>query len=151
MHFRQHQLPKIAKMPRHSMRYLSSLALVGLLLGLGAFAANAQQKNIRIQPPQPSTEPKELSPLPPKEQLTRVLSWDDCVALAAQRNPTLTAAEYAKNASRFSYYSSYNALLPNLSLSNTLTRVEFKWVLPTFIQAKPLPIGPSSTCPRSPT
>jgi outer membrane protein TolC len=98
------------------MRFLGSLAWIGLIVFSSVFAADAQEK-----PARPSVEPQNLSPLPPEEKPTRILSWDDCIALAAQRNPTLVAAEYAKNASRYSYFSSYNALLPNLSLSNTFT------------------------------
>ncbi|MDD5630242.1 MAG: TolC family protein [Elusimicrobia bacterium] len=61
----------------------------------------------------------QMAPLPPEPASARVLGWDDCVALAAEKNPSLTSSEYARQASRASYLGSYNGLLPSLSLSNS--------------------------------
>ena len=59
-----------------------------------------------------------MSPLPPVQPPARMLSWEDCVALAAQKSPNLVSAQYAEKAGRASYLGSYNGLLPTLSLSN---------------------------------
>src|SRR6185295_3999232 len=69
-----------------------------------------------------SAQPQEVSGLPPEEPAALTLTWDDCVRLAAERNPALVAAEYAKKASRLSYEGSYNGLMPSLSLTNTYNR-----------------------------
>lgn len=60
-----------------------------------------------------------MSPLPPQAPPARELAWDDCVAIAAEKNPSLVSSQYAKQASRASYLKSFNGLLPTLSLSNS--------------------------------
>ena len=60
-----------------------------------------------------------MSPLPPEQPPARLLAWEDCVALAAQKSPNLVSAQYAEKASRASYLGSYNGLLPTLSLSDS--------------------------------
>lgn len=87
-------------------RALGSL-LAGLALLGGATAVWCQ------------SEPDRISPLPPEMTPTRALTWADCVALAAQKNPSLVAADYAQKANQSTYYGSYNGLLPNVTLSNT--------------------------------
>lgn len=47
------------------------------------------------------------------------MTWEDCVATALSRNPDLSSARYAREASRASYLGSFNGLLPQLSLSNS--------------------------------
>jgi multidrug efflux system outer membrane protein len=59
-----------------------------------------------------------MSPLPPEQRPARLLTWEDCVALAAQKSPNLVSAQYAEKASRASYLGSYNGLMPTLSLSD---------------------------------
>ena len=66
-----------------------------------------------------AAEPSRLSPLPPAEPPTLALTWDDCVKLAVSHNPSLASAEYAEKAGQFTYYSSYNGLLPTVTLTNT--------------------------------
>ena len=61
----------------------------------------------------------DMSPLPPEQQPARTLTWEDCVALAAQKSPNLVSAQYAEKAGRASYLGSYNGLLPTLSLSDS--------------------------------
>ncbi|MBI4375047.1 MAG: TolC family protein [Elusimicrobia bacterium] len=51
----------------------------------------------------------------------RVLSWQDCVSLAARHNPELASSLAAWRADRSRYRGSFNALLPRLSLSNRYT------------------------------
>lgn len=86
-------------------------AISGLFLVCGERRAAAQE-------PQ---EPRQLSPLPPEGKNAKAVTWEDCVAIAAQRNPSLIAAEWAEKASRASYFSSYNGLLPSAILANTWT------------------------------
>ena len=47
-----------------------------------------------------------------------VLTWEDSVAEAARTNPSLSSSRLSVDAGRASYYSSFNAFLPALSLSN---------------------------------
>jgi len=47
------------------------------------------------------------------------LTWSDCVSIASHNNPDLAAAQNALEASRASYYGSYNGLYPQISLSNS--------------------------------
>ena len=49
------------------------------------------------------------------------LTWQDCVRLAAEKNPQLLSAIRAQEASRAGYYGSYNGIFPHLSLSNSYT------------------------------
>src|SRR4051812_20516977 len=51
----------------------------------------------------------------------KLLTWEDCVALALRRNPDLASSGYAVEAQRANYRGSYNGLMPNLSLSNGYT------------------------------
>src|SRR4051794_9955066 len=50
-----------------------------------------------------------------------VLTWQECLKLAAQKNPDLRSAIDAMQASRAQYFGSYNGILPQLSLSNSYT------------------------------
>jgi outer membrane protein TolC len=86
---------------------------------LAAAARRAAAQTI-VYPP--SNEPTQLSPMPPDEPATQALTWDDCVAMAAQRNPTLVATDYAQKASHYAYYSSYNGVMPSVVLSNSYSR-----------------------------
>lgn len=49
------------------------------------------------------------------------LSWEDSAAEAARANPALASSRLSVDASRASYYSSFNAFLPSLSLSNSVS------------------------------
>ncbi|MBI5239069.1 MAG: TolC family protein [Elusimicrobia bacterium] len=60
-----------------------------------------------------------MAPLPPAAPAARELTWEDCVAIAAEKNQNLVSSQYAKQASRASYLKSFNSLLPSLSLSNS--------------------------------
>lgn len=59
-----------------------------------------------------------MAPLPPAATVPKILTWQDCVALAALKNPTLTSADYFLQSTRASYLGSFNGLMPNLALSN---------------------------------
>ena len=50
-----------------------------------------------------------------------VLSWEDSVAQATRANPTLASSRLSVDASRASYYSSFNGFLPSLTLSNSVS------------------------------
>jgi len=50
-----------------------------------------------------------------------VLTWEDSVAAAAAANPSLASSRLSVDASRTSYYSSFNGFLPSLSLSNSVS------------------------------
>lgn len=60
-----------------------------------------------------------LVPARLRAQTPGALTWRDCLAIAAEKNPDLAAARLAERASRASYYGSFNALLPQLSLANS--------------------------------
>jgi len=47
------------------------------------------------------------------------LTWNDCVELALRNNPDLVSSQKALEASKASYYGSYNGLMPQLTLSNS--------------------------------
>jgi len=47
------------------------------------------------------------------------LTWQDCVRLAAAKNPQLLSALRAQEAGRAQYYGSYNGIFPHLSLTNS--------------------------------
>lgn len=49
------------------------------------------------------------------------LTWEDSVAEASRANPTLSSSRLSVDASRASYYSSFNGFLPTLSLSNSVS------------------------------
>jgi outer membrane protein len=49
------------------------------------------------------------------------LTWEGSVAEAARANPTLASSRLSVDASRALYYSSFNAFLPSLSLSNSVS------------------------------
>lgn len=51
----------------------------------------------------------------------RTLTWEESVAEAALVNPALASSRLSVDASRASYYSSYNAFLPSLTLSNSVS------------------------------
>lgn len=46
------------------------------------------------------------------------ITWESAAAEAARANPTLNSSRLSVDASRASYYSSWNAFMPSLSLSN---------------------------------
>ena len=48
-----------------------------------------------------------------------VLSWTDCVSVAAKNNPTITSSKYSLQSNRYSYYGSYNGFMPQVSLSHS--------------------------------
>ena len=48
----------------------------------------------------------------------RTVTWDDCAALAFQNNPALQSARRVVEASRASYYGSFNGVLPQVNLTN---------------------------------
>ena len=50
------------------------------------------------------------------------VSWEDVAGLAAAGNPALSSSRLTRDARRLSYYSSYNRLLPSLSLSNSVSQ-----------------------------
>lgn len=52
----------------------------------------------------------------------RVLTWQDCVRLAAEQNPDLLSALKDLQSSRAAYYGSYNGILPQLSLQNSFIK-----------------------------
>lgn len=52
---------------------------------------------------------------------TMPLTWEDSVAEAARANPALASSRLSVDASRASYYSSFNGFLPSLSLSNSVS------------------------------
>lgn len=47
-----------------------------------------------------------------------VVTWEDIAAQAASENPSLSASRLTRDARRASYYSSWNSVLPKLTLSN---------------------------------
>lgn len=49
----------------------------------------------------------------------RVLNWEDCVQIALSRNPDLASSQLALKANQYSYYGSFNGILPQLNLSNS--------------------------------
>lgn len=50
-----------------------------------------------------------------------VLTWEDRVAEAARANPALASSRLSVDASRATYYSSFNGFLPSLTLSNSVS------------------------------
>ncbi|MCB4792552.1 MAG: TolC family protein [Elusimicrobia bacterium] len=48
-----------------------------------------------------------------------ILSWPDCVSLALRNNPFLASSRHSLEASKSSYYGSYNSLMPQVSLSHS--------------------------------
>ncbi len=50
----------------------------------------------------------------------RALTWQDCLAIAARSNPDLASSTRALEAGKDSYYGSFNGLLPQLSVSNSV-------------------------------
>ncbi len=55
------------------------------------------------------------------EETATPLTWQDCVRLAAQRNPDLLSAQRAMEASHAQYHGSFSAFFPQLSLTNSYT------------------------------
>jgi len=51
----------------------------------------------------------------------RALTWEECAAEAARANPSLASSRLALDASRATFYGSWNGLLPQLSLSNSVS------------------------------
>ena len=47
------------------------------------------------------------------------LTWEESVADASRANPALSSSRLSVDASRASYYSSFNGFLPSLTLSNS--------------------------------
>jgi outer membrane protein TolC len=60
----------------------------------------------------------QMAPLPPAATTPKTLTWQDCVALAALKNPTLISADYSLQSARATYLGSFNGFMPNLTLSN---------------------------------
>src|SRR5947208_1599075 len=54
-------------------------------------------------------------------QEQRPLTWEDCVRMAAMRNPDLRSALEASEASRAQYFGSYNGILPQVSFIHSYT------------------------------
>lgn len=52
---------------------------------------------------------------------TKAVTWDECVSLAAQANPDLAASRFTLEAGRASFYQSFNGLMPQVTLSNSLS------------------------------
>ena len=97
-----HKMPHAKTIRPRMPRLLAGLLLTGLSL----------TPTIRAQ------QTTALAPLPPSQPSAKVLTWDDCVALAAQKNPALVSSQYAAQASHAAYMGSFNGLLPTLNLSN---------------------------------
>lgn len=57
-----------------------------------------------------------------QQQGERVLSWEDCVSIALQNNPALSAQKQAVAAAEYKYYATRNALYPAISASHSLSR-----------------------------
>lgn len=57
--------------------------------------------------------------LPLSSYAAQPLTWMDCVKKAAENNPDLRAAVRAQEASRATYYGSYNGILPQLDLTHS--------------------------------
>ncbi len=49
-----------------------------------------------------------------------ILTWEECVAEAARANPSLASARLSLDSSRASYHGSWNGLMPQLNLSNSV-------------------------------
>jgi len=81
--------------------------LAGLVLAAAVVTAPAEQ----------------MAPLPPSPPPEKVLTWQDCVALAAQKNPSLVSAQYAMQASHAAYLGSFNGLMPTVTLSDSYSSV----------------------------
>lgn len=50
-----------------------------------------------------------------------VVAWEDVAAAAAAENPSLSSSRLTRDARRATYWSSYNRVLPSLSLSNSVS------------------------------
>lgn len=88
------------------MAFLAPLSAAWL--ALAGLPAAAQEQPPRLPEPAPAPEAP-----------ARVLTWDDCVALALRNNPDLLSALSASEAARYSYKGSFNGLLPGVTLSNS--------------------------------
>ncbi|MFA6004261.1 MAG: TolC family protein [Elusimicrobiota bacterium] len=63
-----------------------------------------------------------LSPAASRAEVGRsLLTWEDCVAIAGDNNPDLGASRRAQEAGQAAYKGSFNGLLPQLNLSNSLS------------------------------
>ncbi len=62
--------------------------------------------------------------LPASVRAERVLTWQDSVAIASQKNPDLLAADRGLESRRAGYKESFNTLFPQLDLSNSYTRTQ---------------------------
>ncbi|MBI5622869.1 MAG: TolC family protein [Elusimicrobia bacterium] len=49
------------------------------------------------------------------------MRWEECVSIALKSNPDLAASRLSRDAARAGYLGSYSALLPSLSLSNSVS------------------------------
>ncbi|MDE2510881.1 MAG: TolC family protein [Elusimicrobia bacterium] len=61
-----------------------------------------------------------IGALPAPAEATTV-TWDGIVAEAAAANPDLSASRFSLEAARASYYQSFNGVMPQVTLSNTLS------------------------------
>jgi outer membrane protein TolC len=62
-----------------------------------------------------------MAPLPPADVAPKVLTWEDCVALAAIKNPTLLSADYIVQSDRAAYLETFNGFMPNVALTHGFT------------------------------
>jgi len=53
------------------------------------------------------------------------LTWDKVEALAAQENPELASSRFSLESSRASFYQSFNSVMPQVNLSNSLNEAKF--------------------------
>lgn len=56
----------------------------------------------------------------PAAAQTKALTWDDAVAAASAANPDLAASRFSLESSRAAFYQSFNGLMPQVTLSNSL-------------------------------
>ncbi|HEX4046642.1 MAG TPA: TolC family protein [Elusimicrobiota bacterium] len=57
---------------------------------------------------------------PPLRAETKPLTWEQCEALAAQTNPDLAVSRFSLESSFASFYQSFNGVMPQVTLSNSL-------------------------------
>jgi outer membrane protein TolC len=62
-----------------------------------------------------------LLALPAAAADAAALTWEDAAAEAARANPSLASSRLSVDASRASYYSSFNGFMPSLTLSNSVS------------------------------
>ncbi len=55
----------------------------------------------------------------------KIMTWQDCVALALQRSPDLASSRYAEQSGQASYRQSFNGLFPGVTLTNSYNNSSF--------------------------